>query len=706
MRKVYNTLTACAVTLSVLLAGCGTPSGQTEGGTMKGKKSKGFTEERLTAEEREARQFTPEVMWKMGRIGGFALSPDGTRVAYTVTRYSVKDNASRTAVYVQGINEKQGTLVAEEGSSPKWIGNGTAIAFLRSVDGVTQLFSVQPDGSAATQLTKFSQDINAFWVSPDGKQLLYASTVQVEKTTEDRYPGMDKANVRIIDSLMYRHWNYWTEGKYSHLFLTEFQGENTAWGNDLMVGEAWDCPMAPYFDDAEVAWAADSKSFFYTCKKSMGREYATTTNSNIYRYFLENGNTEVLTADNKGYDKLPVVSPDGTKLLWQRMETPGYESDRARLMCMDLTDKRVTELMADYDQNADSYSWAADGASINVISGLNGTEQLFSLDVATKQLTQVTKGQFDINWAAPIEGGYLVQRTQLNKGAELYKYVGGEFTPFTGINDDIYASVDLSEVRGRWIETTNGEKMLTWVVLPPNFDSTKKYPALLYCQGGPQSTVSQFWSYRWNIQLMAAQGYVVVCPNRHGVPSFGQAWNLQISGDYSGQNIKDYLTAIDAVSKESWVDETRLGCVGASYGGYSVYYLAGVHEGRFKAFIAHNGMFNFESFYAGTEETFFPNHDFGGAYWDKKNATAQRSYANSPHRLVDKWDTPILIIVGEHDFRIPYTEGLQAFNAAQLRGVPARLLVYPEETHFVSSPQNSIIWQHEFFGWLDRWLKN
>lgn len=705
MREMYKTLAAYAVALSAILVGCGRPAAQQDGGAMKGKKSKSFTVEALTAEEREARQFTPEVMWKMGRIGAYTLSPDGSKVAYTVTRYNVPEDASRTSIYVQGINDAEGKLIADEGSSPKWIDNGAAIAFLRTVDGVTQLFSVTPEGSQAKQLTQFSSSINAFWLSPDGKHLLYASTVQVEKTTEDRYPGMNKADVRIIDNLMYRHWNYWVEGKYSHLFLTEFKGDKTTWGTDLMAGEAWDCPLAPYFDDAEVSWAPDSKSIFYTCKKSMGREYATTTNSNIYRYRLENGNTEVLTADNKGYDKLPVVSPDGTKLLWQRMVTPGYESDKARLMCMELATKNITELMEAYDQNADAFSWAPDGSSITVISGLRGTEQLFTLDPASKTLTQITKGHFDINWATPIAGGYLVQRTQLNRGAELYKLVDGEFTPFTKINADIYSSVDLSEVQERWITTTTGEKMLTWVVLPPNFDSTKKYPALLYCQGGPQSTVSQFWSYRWNIQLMAAQGYVVVCPNRHGVPSFGQAWNLQISGDYSGQNIKDYLTAIDEVSREPWVDADRLGCVGASYGGYSVYYLAGVHEGRFKAFIAHNGMFNFESFYAATEETFFPNHDFGGAYWEKGNATAQRSFANSPHRLVANWDTPILIIVGEHDFRIPYTEGLQAFNAAQLRGIPSRLLVYPEETHFVTRPQNSIIWQHEFFGWLDRWLK-
>ena len=706
MRKMREALVGCAVVLSGLLASCDGPTPRQGKDAASGGKVEPFTAETLTLEERQARHFTPEIIMKMGRIGAYTLSPDGTRVAYTVTRYNVSEDASRTAIYVQDVKKTEGILVADDGSSPKWINNATAIAFLRSVDGTSQLFSVNAEGGAATQLTKFDHNINAFWVSPDNSQLLYSTQVQVEKTTLDRYPSMGKAKVRIIDSLMYRHWSYWVDGKYSHLFLTKFEGDKTTRGRDIMEGEPWDSPLAPYFDDADVAWAADSKSIFYTSKKSTGREYATTTNSNIYRYQLANGSTEVLTASNKGYDKLPVVSPDGTKLLWQRMVTPGYESDRARLMCMDLTDGSVAELMAAYDQNADAFSWTPDGKSVCVISGQRGTKQLFLLDVATRTLTQVTKGQYDINWAAPIEAGYLVQRTQLNKGPELYTYTNGAFHPFTDINGDIYASIDLSEVQERWINTTNGEKMLTWVVLPPNFDSTKKYPAVLYCQGGPQSTVSQFWSYRWNLQLMASQGYVVVCPNRHGVPSFGQAWNHQISGDYSGQNIKDYLSAIDEVSREPWVDASRLGCVGASYGGYSVYYLAGVHQGRFKAFVAHNGMFNLESFYASTEEVFFPNYDLGGAYWDKRNAVAQRSYANSPHKLVEKWDTPILIIVGERDFRIPYTEGLQAFDAAQLQGVPARLLVYPEETHFVSRPQNSIIWHHEFFGWLDRWLKN
>lgn len=681
--------------------GCNAP----QPSTGSEERAEAFRLDGLTDAERQAGVFTPEVMWKMGRVGGMALSPDGEQVLYSVSRYNVSQNRGATSIFLQPIPTGEAQEVVENGHSPQWFPTGAKFAFLRSVDGVNQLF-VKSKGAAAKQISALKEGIESFWISPDGTKLLYSSFVQVGPTTTDRHEGMDKANVRIIDSLMYRHWNYWVDGRYSHLFLADLSEESLSAGTDLMPGAYWDCPMSPYFDAADVAWSTDSKSFFYVAKTSTGREYATTTNSNIFHYDIASGTAKNLTESNPGYDKQPVISPDGASLLWQRMLTPGYESDRARLVRMDLATGQVEELMAAYDQNADAFGWMPDGQSVYIISALKGTVQLFSLDVATKALTQLTDGQWDVNWARPLaEGGWLVQRTQLNKGAELYLYQNGEFTPFTHINDDIYAAVKMSEVKERWIRTTDGGQMLTWVVLPPDFDSTKRYPALLYCQGGPQNTVSQFWSYRWNLQLMASAGYVVVAPNRHGVPSFGQAWNAQISGDYSGQNIRDYFSAIDEVAKEPWVDEERLGAVGASYGGYSVFYLAGVHQGRFKAFIAHNGMFNLESFYAGTEETFFPNHDFGGPYWDKGNAVAQRTYANSPHLNVGKWDTPILIYVGCNDFRIPYTEGLQAFNAAQLRGIPAKLLVFPEETHFVTAPQNAIIWQREFFSWLDRWLK-
>lgn len=662
----------------------------------------------LTQEEIANGQLTPEVLWKMGRLGTISLSPDRSQVLYTVTHVNVREGKSGTRIYLQGVADNNARLLVEGANSPTWIADGTKVAFLKNVNGVPQLFEISLEaGAVAHQLTLFKEGIESYWVSPNDTQLLYAQKVQVEKTTKDLYPDYPDANVRIIDSLMYRHWDYWTDGQYSHLFLTDFSHEKIEEGRDLMPNEPYDAPMAPYFGSEDVVWSPNSDVIYYACKKQTGVAYATGTNSDIYRYSIADGTTTNLTSSNLGYDRLPVPSPDGAFLLWQRMRTPGYESDKMELMSMNLETGEQKLLTENWDQNADSYQWSTDGKTIYIISGIKGTVQLFELEPESGVIRQLTDGQWNVTWAGyTANNEWLIATTQLNKGAELYTYRNGECVPFTHINQDIYASIKFSKVEGRWMRTTDGGNMLTWIIYPPDFDSTKRYPTILYCQGGPQSTVSQFFSYRWNLQLMASMGYVVVAPNRHGVPSFGQKWNAQISGDYSGQNIRDYLTAIDEVAKEPWCDKDNLGAVGASYGGYSVYYLAGVHNNRFKAFVAHNGMFNFESFYNSTEETFFPNHDFGGPYWDRSNPVAQRSYANSPHRLVKNWNTPILIIVGERDFRIPYTEGLQAFNAAQLLGVPARLCVYPDETHFVSKPQNAMIWQYEFFGWLDRWLKH
>ena len=657
-----------------------------------------FQRDTLTAEERVARQLTPEVLWKLGRLGQVALSPDATEVLYEVTYFSMQLNKGQTDIYLQSIAGGTAKQLVRDATSPAWVPGTKKIAYLHN----GKLFYALPDGSSQQEVGSFQTPVECYWFSPQGDKLLYARR---DTVVSKPYPALKSANVRVIDSLMYRHWNYWDDGCYLHLFLTDVSQGVLKEGKDLMPGEPWDAPLAPYFDPSEVSWSPDGSAIYYTCKKLQGRQYAVTTNANIYRYDLQRGQTESLTDDNPGYDRYPRLSPDGKYLAWQRMRTAGYESDRALLMRRDLETGEVLALTEAYDGNAESFGWMPDGKSLWMISGVKGTVQLFTVDAVTGALTQQTEGQFNVNWVAPLPQGWLINRTQMNRPAELYCVDKNDWKQLTTINDDIYKAIDWSQVRPRYIQTTDGSQMLTWVVLPPNFDSTKQYPAILYCEGGPQSTVSQFFSYRWNMQLMASQGYVVVCPNRHGLPSFGQAWNRQISGDYSGQNIQDYLVAIDTLAKEPWVDASRLGCVGASYGGYSVYYLAGVHNHRFKAFIAHNGMFNFESFYAATEETWFPNFDFGGPYWDKSNPVAMRSYANSPHKNVDKWDTPILIIVGEHDFRIPYTEGLQAFNAAQLRGVPSRLLVFPDETHFVSKPQNSLVWQHEFFNWLDRWLK-
>jgi dipeptidyl aminopeptidase/acylaminoacyl peptidase len=652
---------------------------------------------------------TPEILWKFGRIGSAQVSPDAKSVVFTITRFSMEANVGVTNIYtvpVEGGSPKELTGNSTNDFSPRWAPDGSRIGFLSTRNGDSQLWEIYPDGTNPTQITDVKGGINAFMYSPTGDKLLYTKDVQIDRTTADIHPDLPKANVRIIDSLMYRHWSSWNDGTYSHIFVASYQNGKVGEGKDIMEGEPWDAPMSPYFDDSEITWSPCGKIIAYSCKKQQGKEYAVGTDADIYLHSIEDGTTKNITKGMAGFDKYPVFSPDGTKIAWQSMETPGYESDKHRLFLIDLGTEAMTYLTKEFDHNADHITWSGCGSNLIFIGGIKGTEQIFKINIETKEIVQVTDGQHNYTWFSPAKGTLVGLKMTISMAPEMFTInpKTGEETQLTFINKNIYDNIKMGEVQQRWVKTTDGKQMLVQVILPPNFDKNQKYPAILYCQGGPQSTVNQFWSYRWNFQIMASHGYIVVAPNRRGVPSFGQDWNAQISGDYSGQNIKDYLSAIDEVKKEPWVDENRLGAVGASYGGYSVYYLAGVHQKRFKAFIAHNGMYNFESFYAATEETFFPNHDFGGAYWDKSNKVAQKTYANSPHKLVQNWDTPILIIVGEKDFRIPYTEGLQAFNAAQLRGVPSRLLVFPDETHFVSKPQNSVIWQREFFGWLDKWL--
>ncbi len=664
----------------------------------------------LTNEEIANGVLTPEILWKFGRLGGVQVSPDAKSVVFTITRYSMNANRGVTSIYtvpVKGGELLELTTNETNDFSPRWTADGNRIGFLSTRSGSSQLWEMNPDGSNPKQLTNIDGGINSFSYSPNGDKILYTKNVQIEKTPLDLHPDMPKANVRIIDNLMYRHWNYWLDGSYSHIFVASYSQDEVGEGKDIMEGEPWDAPMSPYFDDAEIAWSPCGKIIAYSCKKQHGKEYAIGTDADIYLHNVEDGTTKNITKGMVGFDKYPVFSPDGKHIAWQSMETPGYESDKHRLFVMNLSTGEKLYLTKDFDQNADNITWSGCGSNILFISGINATQQIYKVNLESGVIKPMTDGWHNFTWFSPAKGTLVTQKMTMSMASELFTInpETGEQTQLTFINKHIYDSIKMGEVTQRWVKTTDGKDMLVWVILPPNFDKTKKYPAILYCQGGPQSAVDQFWSYRWNFQIMAANDYVIVAPNRRGVPSFGQDWNAQISGDYSGQNIKDYLSAIDDVKKEQWVDENRLGAVGASYGGYSVYYLAGVHQKRFKAFIAHNGMFNFESFYAATEETFFPNHDFGGPYWDKSNKVAQRTYANSPHKLVQNWDTPIMIVVGENDFRIPYQEGLQAFNAAQLQGVSSRLLVFPDETHFVTKPQNAVIWQREFFGWLDKWLK-
>ena len=664
----------------------------------------------LTEAEKSAGILTPEVMWKMGRVGGSTVSPDGKTVLYTVSYYSMKDDKSSTHIWsvpTEGGEAVQITDGAGKEASIQWSADGSRIYFLSTRSGDAQLWSAKPDGSDMRQLSAIEGGIEGFGVSPKEDKLYYIKRVQVEKRrSSEIFPDLPDSKAMIYDDLMARHWDYWDDGSYLHLFVADLQNGKVAEGVDIMEGEPWDAPMAPYFDAAEIAWNNAGTQLAYTCKKMTGKQYALSTNSDIYLYDLASNKTTNITEGMMGYDKYPRFSPDDSMVAFTSMERDGNESDKDRLFVTKLGTGEKLYLTKDFDYNAGNVVWDGND-KLYFLTPIRATYQLCRVGLDGSPVELVTRGAHDLN-AFTMGGGKLVaERTTLSSPTELFavNLPDGTLTQLTNTNAEIYDNIKMGEVRERMVKTTDNKEMLTWVILPPDFDSTKSYPVLLYCQGGPQSVVSQRWSYRWNYQLMAAQGYIVVAPNRRGLPSFGQEWLDQISGDYSGQNIRDYLSAIDDVAREPWADENRMGCVGASYGGYSVYFLAGNHNKRFKAFIAHCGMFNFESMYCGTEELWFPNNDLGGPYWSD-SPVAKRSYANSPHKFVKNWDTPILIFSGLNDFRIPYTENLQAYTAAQLMGVPARLVAFENEAHQVFKPQNSLVWQREFFGWLDKYVKN
>ena len=675
----------------------------------------------LTAEQIAEARFTPDVMWKMGRLGGATLSPDGKTALYTITRYSVSENRSLTQIYTRDMatsEEKALTDNTSSNSDAQWSADGKLIYFTSARSGSSQVWQMNPDGSAQKQLTNIEGDVEGYGIAPSGDKLFYVKKVHAaDVKSSDVHKDMDKSQARIYDDLMSRHWNYWDEGQYSHIFVADIAADGVKNDKDIIGAEAaWDAPLAPFFDVAEIAWSNNGKMLAYTCKPLTGTEYAISTDSDIFIYNTEDGSTlninKILTnrgmriMEFVGYDRYPVWSPDDKQLAFCSMATPGYESDKDRLFVYDLASQQHSYLTPDFDHSASNVIWK-DNSTLYFLSPIEGTQQICKVAIDAKQVDVITAGDHDIATMSIAGDKCLTTLMTISRDKELYEanLADGALTQISNINAHVYDNVKMGEVQKRWIKTTDGKEMLTWVILPPDFDPAKKYPTLLYCEGGPQSVVSQGWSYRWNFQLMASQGYVVVAPNRRGCPSFGSEWREQISGDYAGQNIQDYLAAIDTVAKEPWCDTDKLGCVGASYGGYSVYYLAGNHDKRFKAFISHCGIFNFESMYGETEELFFINHDYGGNYWDKSNKVAQRSYANSPHKFVDKWDTPIMIITGEYDFRIPYTQSLQAFTAARLKGVDSRLVEFENEGHQVFKPQNSIVWNREFFGWLDKYLK-
>lgn len=689
---------------SVLLGSCAGNGNDASNSTVETKDLIGRSEINVTDG-----RMTPEALWAFGRIGGVSVSPDAKKLVYTVGYYSVPQDKGNREVFVMNADGSENTQITKtpfsEGNTV-WFKNGTKIAFLSSESGSSQVWEMNPDGTGRKQLSNYDGNIEGFAFSPDEKKILFISQVKTVPSTKDKYPDLDKTTGLVITDLMYKHWDEWVATA-PHPFVADFDGEKISNPVDIMEGEPFESPMKPFGGIEQLAWNTTSDKVAYTSRKKVGKEYSLSTNSDIYEYDLKTKETRNLSEGIMGYDTNPQYSPDGKSIAWQSMEHDGYESDQNRLMVMDLESGKKTFVSKDFDSNVDAFCWSNDSKTIYFTGVWHAKTQIYAADVANCTVKQITEGQHDYSGVSLLGNDKLLAlRHSMSAADEIFTVsLDGEQTQISFENKHIYDKLEMGKVEERWITTTDGKKMLTWVIYPPHFDASKKYPAVLFCQGGPQSPVSQFWSYRWNFQIMAAHDYIVIAPNRRGLPGFGKEWNEAISGDYGGQCMKDYLTAVDEISKEPFIDKDRLGCVGASFGGFSVYWLAGHHDKRFKAFIAHDGIFNMEMQYLETEEMWFANWDMGGAYWDKSNATAQRTFANSPHRFVDKWDTPILCIHGEKDYRILANQGMAAFNAAVLRGVPAELLIYPDENHWVLKPQNSILWQRTFFEWLDKWLK-
>ncbi len=682
---------------------------------------------------------TPEALWAMGRIAAAEASPDGKTIVYQVGYYSVKENKSHQVICVVGANGKdnrQLTTSAASETDPAWIESGKRIAYLS--DG--QLWAMNPDGTGRVKLTNDKLGIDGFKFSSDGKKVVLVKSLPYNDIIKKNPDDLPKASGRLVTDLNYRHWDHYVES-IQHPFVADVTANGIGEGEDIMKGEPYEAPLAPFGGMEQISWSTDSKSIAYTCRKKTGVDYAISTDADIYLYDTttrqtrnlckpdgykpvavdathtmkdQSVNSEANLANNPGYDTNPQFSPDGKYIAWQSMARDGYESDRNRLCVYELATGKKRYVTESFDSNVDAYCWSADSKTLSFIGVWHGCVNMYQTNL-NGEVRQLTNDWDDFVSIAPANNGgkLLAMRQSMSDPTDIYIVTPGKDVKKTKVeqitfeNKHILDQLALGKVQQRWVKTTDGKDMLCWIMLPSHFDASKKYPTLLFCEGGPQSPVSQFWSYRWNIQIMAANGYVVVLPNRRGLPGFGSEWNEQVSGDWTGQCMNDYLSAIDdAAANLPFVDKNRLGAVGASFGGFSVYYLAGHHDKRFKCFISHDGAFNLESMYTDTEEAWFSNWEYEDAFWNKPlTANAKKTYDNSPHKFVDKWDTPILCIHGEKDYRINYNQGMGAFNAARMRGIPAELLIFPDENHWVLKPQNGILWQRTFFEWLDRWLK-
>ena len=683
-------------------------------------------------------RMTPEALWAMGRIGGAAASPDGKTIVYQVAYYSVKENKSHQTLYrvnADGKDTRALTTTAANESDAAWIAGGQRIAFLSK----GQLWSMNADGTDRKQLTNSDIEIEGFSFSPDEKKVILIKSLPYHESIKKNPEDLPLATGRLVTDLNYRHWDHYVESV-AHPFVANVTSNGIDNGIDIIDGEPYECPMAPFGGIEQLAWSPDSKSIAYTCRKKTGVDYAISTDSDIYLYDLSTGATRNICKPanykapavnatkslknqavnhqegdcNVGYDTNPQFSPDGKYVAWLSMKHDGYESDRNRLCIYNLSNGEKFYAAESFDSNVDAFCWAADSKNIYFIGCWHACVNMYQTNL-NGEVRQLTDDWMDFGSIQMLgsSGKILASRHSISQADELYIITPGKDVKKTKVsqltfeNEAFYKHLEMGKVQERWVKTTDGKQMQVWIILPPHFDSSKKYPTLLFCEGGPQSPVSQFWSYRWNFQIMAANDYIVVAPNRRGLPGYGSEWNEEVSGDWTGQCMNDYIAAIDdAANNLPYVDKERLGCVGASFGGFSVYYLASHHDKRFKAFIAHDGAFNLESMYTDTEEAWFSNWEYDDAYWNKdKSERARRTYDNSPHRFVDKWDTPILCIHGEKDYRINANQGFGAFNAARMHGIPAELLIFPDENHWVLKPQNGILWQRTFFGWLDKWLK-
>lgn len=657
-----------------------------------------------------AEPFSPEKLLSMSRISDPQLSPDGKNLLYSITECNLETNKKNSDLWVMNLNSMESTKITNRPTNEyhgRWIENGKKIAFLSLQMGSPQIFTVEFEKGKAENLkglTAIVGGVSSFRYSPDGSMIAYTGEVKTSESLAEKYSNYGGVDALIYGDLPTRHWDHWEDNKSSHIFVIPSSGSGDAL--DIMEGEPYECPMQPFGGVENYTWSPDSKSIAYTSKKV--ENYEESTNSDIFIYSLNSKETQNITTDNQGYDKNPVYSPDGTQIAFIRQNRAGFEADKVRLMLHNVATGSKKDLTANLDQWVSQYAWSNDSKRMFFSATNRGKEPLYSVNINSLEIDEIASGNYNYSsgiQVAPDDQTVIVGRTSMTQAADFFSVAvsSGKVDRITDVNNNIYLRTKGIEIKERMIEATDGKEIHTWVLFPPDFDPSKKYPMITYCQGGPQGTISNYFSFRWNLYLMASQGYVVCAPNRRGMPGFGQEWNDEISKDWGGQAMDDILSATDAVAAESYVDNAKLACVGPSFGGYSVFWLAGHHEGRFATFISHCGVFNLTSMYGATEELFFPNWEFGGPYWVKDNEDQYEDF--SPHNYVDKWDTPMLVITGVKDFRVPYTQSLEAFTALQVQGIESKLLVFPNENHWVLGLQNAAVWQNEFFEWLDKYCK-